>query len=130
MAHIDYFFSMASPYVYLAGTRLGEIAERHGATVAYKPLDVLALFQRTGGTAPGERHESRKAYRLQELQTAGAEGGSADQPASEALAGQSRALLLCRDRCQDAPVAATSGRWCIRLAVPAGPRSSTSRTRR
>lgn len=67
MAHIDYFFATVSPYTYLAGTRLEEIAQKYGATVAYKPLDVLTLFSRTGGVKPAERHESRKEYRLQEL---------------------------------------------------------------
>lgn len=67
MAHIDYFFATISPYTYLAGTRLEEIAAKHGATIAYKPMDVVTLFGRTGGVKPAERHESRKAYRLQEL---------------------------------------------------------------
>jgi 2-hydroxychromene-2-carboxylate isomerase len=67
MPHIDYFFATVSPFTYLAGTRLEEIAARHGATIAYKPLDVIALFGRTGGIKPAERHESRKDYRLQEL---------------------------------------------------------------
>lgn len=67
MAHIDYYLSTFSPNVYLAGTRLEEIAQKHGATIAYKPLDVIALFPKTGGTPPKERHASRQAYRLQEL---------------------------------------------------------------
>jgi 2-hydroxychromene-2-carboxylate isomerase len=67
MPHIDYFFSTVSPYTYLAGTRLEAIAAKHGATIAYKPLDIMALFDRTGGVRPQSRHESRKAYRLQEL---------------------------------------------------------------
>ena len=67
MAHIDYYFSTLSPYAYLAGTRLEEAAERHGATITYKPLDILALFARTGGTAPQDRHPSRQAWRAQEL---------------------------------------------------------------
>lgn len=67
MAGIDYFFATVSPYTYLAGTRLEEIAAKHGLTIAYKPVDVLALFDRTGGIRPAQRHESRKEYRLQEL---------------------------------------------------------------
>ena len=67
MAHIDYYFATVSPFTYLAGTRLEEIAMRHGASITYKPLDVLALFGRTGGQPPKDRHESRRAYRLQEL---------------------------------------------------------------
>jgi 2-hydroxychromene-2-carboxylate isomerase len=67
MARIDYFFATVSPWVYLAGQRLEEIAARHGATIAYRPLDPAALFARTGGVPLAQRHDSRKAYRLQEL---------------------------------------------------------------
>ena len=67
MAHIDYYFTTLSPFAYLAGTRLEDLAEKHGATITYKPLDIMALFARTGGTAPADRHPSRMAYRAQEL---------------------------------------------------------------
>jgi len=68
MSHIDYYFSTISPYTYLAGKRLEEIAAAHGATIRYRPLDIIALFSRTGGTPLAERHPARQAYRLQELQ--------------------------------------------------------------
>ena len=67
MAQIDVFFSVLSPFTYLAGLRLPDIAARHGARVDYKPLDIMALFDRTGGVRPANRHPSRLAYRLQEL---------------------------------------------------------------
>jgi 2-hydroxychromene-2-carboxylate isomerase len=67
MTQIDYYFSVISPYAYLAGDRLTAIAQRHNAEVIYKPLDVIALFARTGGTAPKDRHSSRKEYRAQDL---------------------------------------------------------------
>ena len=67
MAHIDLFFSTLSPYAYLAGTRAEEVATKHGATITYKPLDIMALFSRTGGTPPKDRHVSRIEYRAQEL---------------------------------------------------------------
>jgi hypothetical protein len=67
MAHIEYFFATTSPFTYLAGTRMEEVAARHGATVTYRPLDVVALFARTGGKPPKERHPARLDYRLQEL---------------------------------------------------------------
>ena len=77
MPAITYYFATLSPYTYLAGTRLAEVADRHGATVTYKPLDIMGLFARTGGTPPKDRHESRKAYRLQELRRASAKTGLA-----------------------------------------------------
>lgn len=67
MPHIDYFFTTVSPYAYLAGNRLEEIAARHGATITYKPLDLGQLFPRTGGVPLPQRAEARKVYRLQEL---------------------------------------------------------------
>lgn len=67
MPHIDYYFATLSPYTYLAGTRFEEIAAKHGATVTYKPLDIMALFSRTGGTPPKDRHPNRIEYRAQEL---------------------------------------------------------------
>ncbi len=67
MARIDYFFSLLSPYSYLAGTRLEEIAARHGAGVSYRPFDLLALADRLGGQRPADRPQGRKDYRLQDL---------------------------------------------------------------
>ena len=67
MAHIDYYFGTGSGWAYLAGDRLEQIAARHDATITYKPLDLLQLFDRTGGTRPDQRHPSRNEYRAQEL---------------------------------------------------------------
>jgi 2-hydroxychromene-2-carboxylate isomerase len=75
MAHIDYFFATVSPFTYLAGTRLEEMAAKHGATITYKPLDVISLFGRTGGVPPKDRHPARQAYRLQELRRQAAKAG-------------------------------------------------------
>ncbi len=67
MVQIDYFFATISPFTYLAGNRLEEVAGRHGATIRYLPINAPAIFPRTGGQILAERHESRKEYRLQEL---------------------------------------------------------------
>lgn len=74
---IDYFLAPMSPFTYLAGQRLEAVAARHGATVRYRPLDAPKLFPRTGGQLLAERHESRKAYRLQELRRWSARTGLA-----------------------------------------------------
>ncbi len=68
MTHIDYYFATLSPYTYLAGTRMEEVAAKHGATIRYKPLDIMGLFGRTGGVPPKDRHPNRQAWRLQEMQ--------------------------------------------------------------
>ena len=67
MAHIDYFFVTLSPWTYLAGSKLEEIAAKHGATITYKPVDMNRVFAATGGLPLGQRSDARKAYRLQEL---------------------------------------------------------------
>ncbi len=68
MSTIDFYFSTLSPYAYLAGTRLEQVAARQNAQINYKPMDIMALFGRTGGTPPKERHVSRQEYRLIELE--------------------------------------------------------------
>ncbi|MGH1457563.1 MAG: 2-hydroxychromene-2-carboxylate isomerase [Paracoccaceae bacterium] len=67
MPAIKYYFSVLSPYAYLAGTRMEDIAARHGADVTYKPFDLLSAFGRTGGVKPADRHPARLEYRAQEL---------------------------------------------------------------
>jgi len=67
MAHIDYYMFTLSPFTYLAGDGLEKIAEKHGATITYKPFQLMQVFERTGGTAPKDRHISRQEYRAQEL---------------------------------------------------------------
>jgi 2-hydroxychromene-2-carboxylate isomerase len=67
MARIDYYFFTLSPFSYLAGARLEEIAARHGAEIRYLPFALLRVFEMTGTLPPGQRHPSRQAYRLQEL---------------------------------------------------------------
>lgn len=76
MPQIDYFFAPMSPFCYLAGDRLEQIAAKHGATLRYIPIDAPALFPRTGGQVLAERHQSRKDYRLQELRRQAAKRGA------------------------------------------------------
>lgn len=67
LARIDYYFSTVSPFTYLAGDRLERLAEKRGATINYKPFDLMALFPRTGGVPLPERHPSRVEYRAMDL---------------------------------------------------------------
>lgn len=75
MATIDYFLTPVSPWVHMAGIRPAELAARHGMTVRYRPVDPAALFAQTGGQMLNERHESRRAYRMQELRRQSAKLG-------------------------------------------------------
>jgi 2-hydroxychromene-2-carboxylate isomerase len=47
MATIDYYLVPLSPFGYLAGLELEAIAQRHGATVAYKPVQLMRIFAET-----------------------------------------------------------------------------------
>lgn len=67
MAHIDYYLATISPFTYLAGPEFEKIVAKHGATVTYKPLDIMGLFGETGGIPPGQRHVNRQEYRLQDM---------------------------------------------------------------
>lgn len=67
MRRIDYYMTVTSPWVHLAGLRPAALAAAHGLELRYLPVDPAALFARTGGLLLAERHESRRAYRLQEL---------------------------------------------------------------
>ncbi len=67
MAVIEYFYSLVSPYTYLAGDELEQIAVRHGTEITYRPTDFFQVFGQTGGLPVPKRHPSRQAYRLQEL---------------------------------------------------------------
>ena len=67
MPHIDYYFATISPFTYLAGPAFEKVVKKHGATVTYKPLDIMGLFSRTGGLPPKDRHPNRQEYRLQDM---------------------------------------------------------------
>ena len=45
---IDFFFDFSSPYGYIAATRIDELAERCGRTVAWRPILLGVVFKTTG----------------------------------------------------------------------------------
>ena len=65
---IDYYFSPMSPWTYLGHARFTEIAHRHGAKVAPKPVDYGRIFPLSGGLPVAKRPPQRQAYRLVELE--------------------------------------------------------------
>lgn len=67
MSHIDYYFTVLSPWAFFGGKRFAQIADKHGVSVTFKPVDIGQLFTRTGGQLPKDRHPSRMEYRMQEL---------------------------------------------------------------
>ena len=67
MLIIDYYFSPMSPWTYLGHARFREIARRHGASIAPKPVDYGRIFPLSGGLPVAKRPAQRQAYRLVEL---------------------------------------------------------------
>lgn len=65
---IDYYFSPVSPWTYLGHARFTEIARKHGASVAAKPVDYGRIFPLSGGLPVAKRTVQRQAYRLVELE--------------------------------------------------------------
>lgn len=64
---IDYYYSLISPWTYLGGARLEEIAARHGAAIAHKPMKLGEVFPATGGLPLPKRAPARQSYRMMEL---------------------------------------------------------------
>lgn len=67
MAHIDYYFSLISPWAYLGSRRFEQIAARHRATITPYPVDLGRVFPVSGGLPLAKRAPQRQAYRLVEL---------------------------------------------------------------
>lgn len=66
--HIDYYFSLQSPWAYIGHQLFHEAAGRFDVRVTYKPVVLLDLFSETGGLPLLKRHPVRQRYRLVELQ--------------------------------------------------------------
>ena len=68
MAHaVDYYFATISPFAYFGHDRFVAIAQKHGATVAVKPINLGEIFPVSGGLPLSKRAPQRQAYRLVEL---------------------------------------------------------------
>lgn len=65
---IDYFYTHISPWAYLGHSAFLEIAERHGAKVRPRPVDLSGVFAASGGQPLAKRHQARQDYRFVELQ--------------------------------------------------------------
>ena len=64
---IDYYVSLNSPWTYLGGAQLADLAQRYGARVQVKPVDFGKIFPLSGGLPLAKRAPQRQAYRLVEL---------------------------------------------------------------
>lgn len=74
-APIDFYYDFASPYGYMAATRIGALAAKHGRSVRWKPILLGVVFKVTGGvplpSAPlkGDysRRDMERSARLHEI---------------------------------------------------------------
>jgi carboxymethylenebutenolidase len=64
---IEYFYAPLSPFTYLGGPGLYDIAAKHGATIIHKPFKILDVITAGGGAPLPQRPKCRQDYRLQEL---------------------------------------------------------------
>jgi len=64
---IDCYYSLSSPWAYLAGPRLQDIVRRHGARLTLKPYDFQAVVPATGGVPLRTRPQPRRRYHQVEL---------------------------------------------------------------
>ena len=59
---IEYFFASYSAFAYLGSSELAAIAERTGAKIIYKPVDLRAVMPAAGSQSFAERSQFHKDY--------------------------------------------------------------------
>lgn len=68
MTTIDYFMIGASPFAYMGHKAIQDVATKHGATLSVKPMDLMAVWDVSGGIPLPKRSQTRQRYRFFELQ--------------------------------------------------------------
>ncbi|MFG1477156.1 2-hydroxychromene-2-carboxylate isomerase [Xanthobacter sp. V4C-4] len=63
MSEIICYFSPQSGYAYLGHERLRAVARAAGASILWRPVDILQVFAAGGSTAPAKQSPQRNAYR-------------------------------------------------------------------
>ncbi len=64
---VDFYFTPISPWTYLGTPTLRAAAARTGATVRFKPVDIMQLFATANVKPVGQRPEPIRKYRLVDL---------------------------------------------------------------
>lgn len=65
--HIDYYFSISSPWSYLGHQRFLDLARVQAARIVPRVIDLAKVFPGSGGLPVAKRAPQRQAYRLVEL---------------------------------------------------------------
>jgi len=68
MSEIDYYFTAASPFVYLGHAAIRAVAKRHGARLNPKPVLLGEVWEVSGAVPLARRTPTRQRYRFLELQ--------------------------------------------------------------
>ncbi|MGL4973850.1 MAG: 2-hydroxychromene-2-carboxylate isomerase [Bosea sp. (in: a-proteobacteria)] len=66
--HIDYFFTIASPWAYLGHKLLMETVAQHDVTLRWRPMPIAHVFAETGSLPLAKRPPARQRYRFVEMQ--------------------------------------------------------------
>lgn len=67
MTQLDCFYSLSSPWAYLAGPQLQDIVRRHQVQLVFKPYDFQLVVPQTGGIPLKTRPDARRSYHALEL---------------------------------------------------------------
>ena len=67
MSTVDYFFSPLSTWSYVGSRAFRDLAKRYSVRVHHKPINLLTLFEATGGLPVGRRPPQRQAWRKIEM---------------------------------------------------------------
>lgn len=65
---IDYYYTSTSPFTWFGHKAFCSVAEKHGAKINYKPVNLMEVWKTSGAVPPPQRPPMRQRYRLLELQ--------------------------------------------------------------
>ena len=68
MTALEFWYDFHSPWAYLAATQIEALAERHAATVRWRPLHLPRLIEAIDGRRPLEENAAFVAWYKQDLQ--------------------------------------------------------------
>ena len=125
MAGIDYYLFPLSPFSYLAGLGLEEVAARQGATIATSRCSSMRIFAETGTPLVKDRHISRQKYRLQDIARVARANGLPVNPTPRHFPTNpvpASAAIISAQAAGGGDV----GRWRTPSCARSGPRSATS----
>ncbi|MDX3907055.1 MAG: 2-hydroxychromene-2-carboxylate isomerase [Pigmentiphaga sp.] len=116
MKSLTFYFSLLSPWVYMAGPRLHALAAEADARIIYRPIDLLRVFRETGGAPLASLHPSRRAYRAVERRRWAAHLGMpiSEQPRHHPVDETHAACTVLAAERADQPV------WPLAQAILAG----------